>query len=139
VHHRPLALVFVLAGADYLLWNWSLQGNHDVLALMSGLTLTPLALALLWLLVLNAGHLLGRAAQRPRRATVAREVQTWAGSAGTGSARAGSAEATHVSGTAHAYLVNEGHVDEHGEDGHDALAGESAGAKRASSSSQLAA
>ena len=35
---------------DYLLWNWSLNGNHDVLALVSGLTLPPLALACLWLL-----------------------------------------------------------------------------------------
>jgi hypothetical protein len=61
-----LALVFALAGGDYLLWNWSLQGGHDVLALISGLTLTPLALALLWLLVLNTGRLLGWVTQRPR-------------------------------------------------------------------------
>jgi hypothetical protein len=68
VHHRPLALVSVLAGGDYLLWNWSLQGSHDVLALMSGLTLTPLAIALLWLLALNAARLLSRIAPRVRTA-----------------------------------------------------------------------
>jgi hypothetical protein len=65
VHHRPVALVSVLALGDYLLWNWSLQGNHDVLALISGLTLVLLAIALVWLVALNAGRLLARIAQRP--------------------------------------------------------------------------
>jgi hypothetical protein len=60
VHHRPLALVSALAGGDYLLWNWSLQGNHDALALVAGLTLPPLAIALIWLLALNAARLLAR-------------------------------------------------------------------------------
>jgi hypothetical protein len=67
-----VALVSVLALGDYLLWNWSLQGNHDVLALVSGLTLVLLAIALVWLVALNAGRLLARIAQRPaarRRAT----------------------------------------------------------------------
>jgi hypothetical protein len=63
VHLRPLAIVSVLAGGDYLLWNWSLQGNHDVLALVAGLTLPPLALALIWLLALNGARLLARAAR----------------------------------------------------------------------------
>ena len=72
MHHRPLALVSVLAGGDYLLWNWSLQGSHDVLALVSGLTLTPLAIALLWLLVLNGARLLGRIAPHATRVNTAR-------------------------------------------------------------------
>jgi hypothetical protein len=59
-----LALVAALALGDYLMWNWSLQGGHDVLALVSGLTLVLLAIALIWLLVLNAGRLLARLAQR---------------------------------------------------------------------------
>jgi hypothetical protein len=63
VHFRPLAIVSVLAGGDYLLWNWSLQGNHDVLALIAGLTLPPLAIALICLLVLNTARLLARAAR----------------------------------------------------------------------------
>jgi hypothetical protein len=67
VHHRPLALVSVLAGGDYLLWNWSLQGSHDVLGLVAGLTLPPLAIALVWLLGLNAARLLARAARTPRQ------------------------------------------------------------------------
>lgn len=45
---------------DYLLWNWSLNGNHDVLALVSGLTLPPLAIVLLWLLAVTAARLLAR-------------------------------------------------------------------------------
>jgi hypothetical protein len=57
----------VLAGGDYLLWNWSLQGNHDVLSLISGLTLPPLAIALAWLLALNATRLLARIARAPRQ------------------------------------------------------------------------
>jgi len=42
-----------LALGDYLLWNWSLNANHDVLALISGLTLPPLVLALVWMLALS--------------------------------------------------------------------------------------
>jgi hypothetical protein len=67
VPHRPLALVSVLAAGDYLLWNWSLQGSHDVLALVSGLTLPPLAIALAWLLALNATRMLARIARAPRQ------------------------------------------------------------------------
>ena len=68
--HRPLALVSVLCAADYLLWNWSLGGSHDVLALISGLTLPPLTVALLWLLALNLARLLARTARRPRATSV---------------------------------------------------------------------
>jgi hypothetical protein len=42
---RPRALVWLLplTAGDYLLWNWSLAGSHDMLALASGMTLLPLA------------------------------------------------------------------------------------------------
>lgn len=63
--HRPLVLASGLTIGDYLLWNWSLSANHDVLALVSGLTLPPLAVACLWLLALSAGRLLARSARRP--------------------------------------------------------------------------
>ena len=62
----------MLAAGDYLLWNWSLQGGHDVPALISGLTLTPLAIALIWLLALNAVRLLGWITQRRRAGTARR-------------------------------------------------------------------
>jgi hypothetical protein len=60
-------LVFVsgLTVGDYLLWNWSLGSNRDVLALVSGLTLPPLAVACLWLLALSAARLIARSARRP--------------------------------------------------------------------------
>jgi hypothetical protein len=69
-----LAIVTGLTIGDYLLWNWSLNGNHDVLALVSGLTLPPLAIAFLWLLVLSVARLIsdrGRGA-RPARQTAGR-------------------------------------------------------------------
>jgi hypothetical protein len=64
VSRRPLAIVSGLAIGDYLLWNWSLNHHRDVLALVSGLTLPPLALACLWLLALNLALLLARTTRR---------------------------------------------------------------------------
>jgi len=66
VHHRPLAFVSVLTLGDYLLWNWSLNGNHDVPALVSGLTLPPLAVAWLWLLALSLARLIAHYAHSSR-------------------------------------------------------------------------
>jgi hypothetical protein len=75
VSHRPLALVSVLAAGDYLLWNWSLNGNHDVLALVSGLTLPPLAIACIWLFALSAMRLLAHTVHRSRPARGVTEVR----------------------------------------------------------------
>lgn len=65
VSRRPLVFVSGLTLGDYLLWNWSLNGNHDMIALIAGLTLPPLAVVLLWLLALGVARLLARAARRP--------------------------------------------------------------------------
>jgi hypothetical protein len=88
---RPLALVSLLAVGDYLLWNWSLGDNHDILALVAGLTLPPLLVSLAWLLVMSVAHTLGRALRRPwvrSRARAAGErrsaVEHRAGEAATG-------------------------------------------------------
>jgi len=62
-----LALVSGLVFGDYMLWNWSLGGNHTVVALVSGLTLPPLAVAFLWLLALNLARLLASATMRSAR------------------------------------------------------------------------
>ncbi len=75
MHLRPLAIVSVLAGGDYLLWSWSLQGNHDVLALVAGLTLPPLAIALICLLALNAAWLLTRVARSSQQRQQQRQTQ----------------------------------------------------------------
>jgi hypothetical protein len=64
VTHRPLVLVSGLTLGDYLLWNWSLNHNHDVLAVVAGLTLPPLALAWLWLLAVALVRLTARTTRR---------------------------------------------------------------------------
>ena len=73
---RPLVLVSGLTIGDYLLWNWSLNANHAVIALISGLTLPPLALATLWLLALSLARVIARTARHPaatrRRASPSR-------------------------------------------------------------------
>jgi len=81
VSHRPLAIVTGLTVGDYFLWNWSLGGSHDVLALVSGLSLPPLAAASIWLIALTAARLLGRVARRspaqvatPRRSRQSRSI-----------------------------------------------------------------
>jgi hypothetical protein len=79
VFRRPLAVLIGLTIADYLLWNWSLNGslngNRDVLALVSGLTLPPLAIGCLWLLALSVARLIARSTRRSRlRAAGARPV-----------------------------------------------------------------
>jgi hypothetical protein len=63
-----------LTVGDYLLWSWSLGGNHDVLALISGLTLPPLAVVCLWLLVLSTARLIAHIARRPVRRLAQRPV-----------------------------------------------------------------
>ncbi len=65
--HRPLVFVIGLTVGDYLLWNWSLNHNHDAIALVAGLTLPPLAVACLWLGALSVGRLLAMTASERRR------------------------------------------------------------------------
>jgi hypothetical protein len=60
VSYRPLATVSGLTIGDDLLWNWSLNANHDVLSLVSGLTLPPLVIACVWLLAVTVARLLAR-------------------------------------------------------------------------------
>jgi hypothetical protein len=89
VLRRPLALVSGLTLGDYLLWNWSLSDGHDVLALVSGLTLPPLAIACVWLLAVSLARLLARSTRRSpvhagrRRAHAEREQQHPARGSGT--------------------------------------------------------
>jgi hypothetical protein len=73
VSHRPLATVCGLTIGDYLLWNWSLNANHAVLALVSGLTLPPLAIAFVWLLVLTFARVVADLS-RDARGTRARKA-----------------------------------------------------------------
>jgi hypothetical protein len=99
VPHRLLALVSGLTFGDYLLWNWSLDGSRDVLALVSGLTLPPLAIACLWLLALSIGRLVARFAHRSHvpagaRSTAHRDAERGAGAPPTAPGRADQAPAS---------------------------------------------
>jgi hypothetical protein len=94
VSHRPLATVTGLTIGDYLLWNWSLNTNHDVLALVSGLTLPPLTIACVWLLALTAARLIARRSRgRAQRATEQRPRVSVAAEQAPAQARAVSASA----------------------------------------------
>ena len=73
--HRPLVFVSGLTLGDYLLWNWSLNANHDVLALVSGLTLPPLAVACLWLLAARCVARLDRSFEPPLASRSGRAVR----------------------------------------------------------------
>jgi len=67
VSRRPLLFVCALTAGDYVLWSWASSGNHDVLSLVSGLTLPPLAAACAWLIALNAARAVAQAARARRR------------------------------------------------------------------------
>jgi hypothetical protein len=64
VSYRLLAFVSGLTLGDYMLWNWSLSNNRDVLALISGLTLPPIAAAFVWLLALSVARAVSRSSHR---------------------------------------------------------------------------
>jgi hypothetical protein len=64
VSHRTLVPVAGFALGDYLLWNWSVNANHEVISLIAGLTLLPLLVAVVWLLALTIARLLARSAFR---------------------------------------------------------------------------
>ena len=66
--YAPLASFAGLSLGDYGLWKWSLAGNHQILAVVFGLTLPPLALAFAWMLVIASIRLFGALTRRPPRA-----------------------------------------------------------------------
>ncbi|HST56018.1 MAG TPA: hypothetical protein VLJ42_09020 [Solirubrobacteraceae bacterium] len=63
---RPLAFVSVLTLGDYVAWNWSLAGSHELPALISGLTLPPLMIALIWLAAVSLMRVLTQTTQHSR-------------------------------------------------------------------------
>jgi hypothetical protein len=64
VSHRLPVFVSGLTACDYLLWSWSSSGNHATLALISGLTLPPLAALCAWQLLLSVARLIAARARR---------------------------------------------------------------------------
>ena len=72
----PLASFAGLTLGDYGLWKWSLAGNHQVLAVVFGLTLPPLTVAFLWMLVLGTVRLLSSLTRRPPEPAPPRRAAT---------------------------------------------------------------
>ncbi len=76
---RALVFLLVLTVADYLLWNWSIAGGHDILSLVAGLTLLPLGAMSVAQLALAGARLMGvafgssnvRSRRRARERTLA--------------------------------------------------------------------
>ncbi|MFZ1153725.1 MAG: hypothetical protein WAN93_02350 [Solirubrobacteraceae bacterium] len=54
---RALVFLLVLTAGDYLLWNWSIADGHDIVSLVAGLTLLPLAAVSFGQLILAGGRL----------------------------------------------------------------------------------
>jgi hypothetical protein len=78
---RRLLLVCGLTLADYLLWNWSLSGNHTVLALVSGLTLPFLLLASTVLLALSLARVVSGSVRRSQQQVSSQQQARGPGSA----------------------------------------------------------
>lgn len=66
VRPRALLLLLPLTTGDYLLWDWSVAGSHDVLALISGMTLLPLAALSLGLLAVGTLRLVALTLRQSR-------------------------------------------------------------------------
>jgi hypothetical protein len=70
VRLRALVPLLVLTAVDYALWDWSIADGHDIVSLVAGLTLLPLAAVSLGGLVLAGaralGFLVGRSTGRAR-------------------------------------------------------------------------
>jgi len=97
VRLRALPLLLALTAADYALWDWSIADGHDIVSLVAGLTLLPLAAATLALLAVGAARLVRLVLERssargrdglPRRVRARRSS---AGRPALGRARAGRA------------------------------------------------
>ena len=71
---RALVFLLVLTVADYLLWNWSIAGGHDILSLVAGLTLLPLGTVSIAQLALAAARLIGLLLGRPSHSARARRA-----------------------------------------------------------------
>jgi len=65
VSRRPLVTVPALTLGDLLLWHWSLAAHHEILALVSGLSLPPLGLASAWLVAFGCIRLVARGVRVP--------------------------------------------------------------------------
>jgi hypothetical protein len=58
VRLRALPALLALTAADYALWDWSIANSHDIVSLVSGLTLLPLAAVSVGMLAVAGARLL---------------------------------------------------------------------------------
>jgi hypothetical protein len=85
---RALPIVLALAAADYLVWIWATTGQQSVPAVVTGLALPPLAIALAWITLLTLVAGVRRAAGELGRRTRARSAARKPGArSGPGSGR----------------------------------------------------
>lgn len=76
VLRRPLAIVAVLFGLDYLVWLWSLGGSRGAIGMVAGPLLVILGFALLWLALKQLARVLTSARLRPRSGASAGDAGT---------------------------------------------------------------
>lgn len=55
---RALPPLLAVVAADYALWDWSIASGHDVVSLVAGLTLLPMAAIALGMLAVATARLL---------------------------------------------------------------------------------
>jgi hypothetical protein len=67
VPYRSLGIFGALSVGDYLIWNWSVAGNHDAVAIISGLSLPVLLVVLVLLAIRNLLSLLNGSTSTRRR------------------------------------------------------------------------
>jgi hypothetical protein len=79
VRLRALPLLLALTVADYALWDWSIADGHDIVSLVAGLTLLPLAALTLGMLAIASlrvlRFLLGAVPRRTSTAGAGVEVE----------------------------------------------------------------
>jgi hypothetical protein len=82
---RAFSIVLVLAAADYLVWIWATSGERAVPAVVTGLALPPLAIALAWVTLLTVVAGARRIAGALGRRTRARTARKFSAAAVSGS------------------------------------------------------
>jgi hypothetical protein len=58
VRLRALPPLLAIVAADYALWDWSIASGHDIVSLVAGLTLLPMATIALGMLAIATARLL---------------------------------------------------------------------------------
>ncbi len=76
---RVLPLLLAVVAADYALWDWSIASGHDIVSLVAGLTLLPMATIALGMVAVAGARLLrfllGGAAGRTPAAHASAETE----------------------------------------------------------------